>query len=162
MDTVFAWAGTHSLERELKPAALAGIAAGDVFIKGGFPGHAVLVADVVENRATGEKRFLLLQSYMPAQDIHVLKNPAGGGSPVVPARLRRPPRHTRMDLPPRQPAPLAVMARRHARARRHPRSVAAHDEQPISRNRCASAASGAGRCRWMAEEDGSSNPPGTV
>ena len=77
MDTVFAWAGTHSLERELKPAALAGIAAGDVFIKGGFPGHAVLVADVVENRATGEKRFLLLQSYMPAQDIHVLKNPAG-------------------------------------------------------------------------------------
>jgi hypothetical protein len=46
-----------------------------VFIKGGFPGHAVLVADMVENRQTGEKRFLLLQSYMPAQDIHVLKNP---------------------------------------------------------------------------------------
>jgi len=76
MDTVFAWAGTHSLERELKPSALAEFAAGDVFIKGGFPGHAVLVADVVENKATGEKRFLLLQSYMPAQDIHVLKNPA--------------------------------------------------------------------------------------
>ena len=72
MDVVFAWAGTYSLERELKPAALADIAAGDVFIKGGFPGHAVLVADVVENRTTGEKRFLLLQSYMPAQDIHVL------------------------------------------------------------------------------------------
>jgi uncharacterized protein DUF4846 len=81
MDVVFAWAGTHSLERELKPAALAGIAAGDVFIKGGFPGLAVLVADVVENRATGEKRFLLLQSYMPAQDIHVLKNPADTDGP---------------------------------------------------------------------------------
>ncbi len=52
-----------------------GSAIGDVFIKGGFPGHAVLVADMVENKATGEKRFLLLQSYMPAQDIHVLKNP---------------------------------------------------------------------------------------
>ena len=85
MDVVFAWAGTYSLERELKPAALADIAAGDVFIKGGFPGHAVLVADVVENRATGEKRFLLLQSYMPAQDIHVLKNPADAdGSPWYP------------------------------------------------------------------------------
>jgi hypothetical protein len=85
MDVVFAWAGTYSLERELKPAAPADIAAGDVFIKGGFPGHAVLVADVVENRTTGEKRFLLLQSYMPAQEIHVLKNPADGdGSPWYP------------------------------------------------------------------------------
>jgi Domain of unknown function (4846) len=85
MDTVFAWAGTHSLERELRPVPLAGIAAGDVFIMGGFPGHAVLVADVVESPATGEKRFLLLQSYMPAQDIHVLKNPAGAdGSPWYP------------------------------------------------------------------------------
>src|SRR4029079_14920223 len=76
MDVVFAWAGPHSLERQLKSAAPTDIAAGDVFIKGGFPGHAVLVADIVENRTTGEKRFLLLQSYMPAQDIHVLKNPA--------------------------------------------------------------------------------------
>ena len=85
MDVVFAWAGTYSLERELKPAALADMAAGDVFIKGGFPGHAVLVADVVENRTTDEKRFLLLQSYMPAQDIHVLKNPADAdGSPWYP------------------------------------------------------------------------------
>ena len=50
------------------------IAAGDVFIHGGFPGHAVLVLDVVENE-TGEKKFLLGQSYMPAQDFHVLKNP---------------------------------------------------------------------------------------
>ena len=75
MDLVFAYAGTYSLERELKPVKPEQMAIGDVFIKGGFPGHAVLVADMVENRATGEKRFLLLQSYMPAQDIHVLKNP---------------------------------------------------------------------------------------
>ncbi len=75
MDLVFAYAGTYSLERELKQVAVADIAAGDVFIKGGFPGHAVLVADIAVNEATGEKRFLLLQSYMPAQDIHVLKNP---------------------------------------------------------------------------------------
>lgn len=82
MDLVFAYAGTYSLERELKQVLPENIAVGDVFIKGGFPGHAVLVADMVENAATGEKRFLLLQSYMPAQDIHVLKNPGSGdGSP---------------------------------------------------------------------------------
>jgi hypothetical protein len=75
MDTVFAFAGTYSLERELRPVPVAEIQAGDLFIKGGFPGHAVLVADVVENPSTGEKRFLLLQSFMPAQEIHVLKNP---------------------------------------------------------------------------------------
>ena len=47
---------------------------GDVFILGGFPGHAVLVVDVCENKSTGEKLFLIQQSYMPAQEIHVLKN----------------------------------------------------------------------------------------
>jgi hypothetical protein len=82
MDLVFAYAGTYSLERELKPVAVGDIAIGDVFIKGGFPGHAVLVADMAENAATGEKRFLLVQSYMPAQEMHVLKNPASpDGSP---------------------------------------------------------------------------------
>jgi hypothetical protein len=74
MVKVFAFAGTASLERELKKVDASTLAAGDVFIKGGFPGHAVLVADVVVN-ADGHKRFLLLQSYMPAQDVHILKNP---------------------------------------------------------------------------------------
>jgi hypothetical protein len=75
MDAVFTWAGTYSLERELVTTPLAEIAPGHLFIKGGFPGHAVLVADVAVNAATSETRFLLLQSFMPAQDIHVLKNP---------------------------------------------------------------------------------------
>lgn len=82
LNYVFAYAGTYSLERELKPVSIEDMRIGDVFIRGGFPGHAVLVADMVENRTTGEKRFLLLQSYMPAQDMHVLKNPAASdGSP---------------------------------------------------------------------------------
>jgi hypothetical protein len=85
MDTVFAWAGTHSLERELRSIRVAKIEAGDLFIKGGFPGHAVMVADVAENASTGEIRFVLLQSFMPAQEIHVLKNPqAADGSPWYP------------------------------------------------------------------------------
>lgn len=82
MDLVFAYAGTWSLERELKPAKVEGIQVGDVFIKGGFPGHAILVTDLVRNPKTGETRFLLTQSYMPAQDIHVLNNPnSKDGSP---------------------------------------------------------------------------------
>ena len=46
---------------------------GDVLIHGGFPGHAVIVIDVAINK-DGRKIYLLAQSYMPAQDIHVLKN----------------------------------------------------------------------------------------
>jgi hypothetical protein len=82
MDLVFAYAGSASLEKEMKPIPTSEIQIGDVFIKGGFPGHAVIVADMIENITTKAKRFLLIQSYMPAQDMHVLKNPANGdGSP---------------------------------------------------------------------------------
>ena len=73
MDAVFTWAGTHSLERELMPVRDGRVQIGDVIIKGGFPGHAVLIADVAEHAVTGERRFLLVQSFMPAQDMHVLK-----------------------------------------------------------------------------------------
>jgi hypothetical protein len=91
LDQVYSYAGTYSLDRELKTVAPADIAIGDVFIKGGFPGHAVLVADMAVNQATGERRFLLLQSYMPAQEIHVLKNPAAGdGSPWYDAKFSWP------------------------------------------------------------------------
>jgi hypothetical protein len=70
---VFRYAGTLSLSKELKPVSVKDIQVGDVFIKGGSPGHAVIVADVAENNA-GEKIFMLAQSYMPAQDMHVLVN----------------------------------------------------------------------------------------
>lgn len=91
MDQVFSYAGTYSLDRELKKVPAGEIAVGDVFIKGGFPGHAVLVADMAVNAETGEKRFLLLQSYMPAQEIHVLKNPAASdGSPWYSSNLSWP------------------------------------------------------------------------
>jgi hypothetical protein len=108
MDVVFIWAGTYSLERELTPKPVAELAAGDLFIKGGFPGHAVLVADAVENRATGERRFLLVQSFMPAQEMHVLKNPADAtarpGIPWLGDRLVTP-----GGCFPREPAHLAVI-----------------------------------------------------
>jgi hypothetical protein len=56
--------------------AIQNIQPGDVFIKGGSPGHAVIVVDVAVNPSTGKNIFLLAQSFMPAQDIHVLINPA--------------------------------------------------------------------------------------
>jgi len=75
MNKVFMFAGTASLEKELKQKPLKEIEAGDVFIKGGHPGHAVIVVDVCEHK-NGDKAFMLAQSYMPAQEIHVLKNPS--------------------------------------------------------------------------------------
>jgi hypothetical protein len=74
LDMVYSYAGSLSLSKELQPVDdLKSIEAGDVFIIGGSPGHAVTVMDIAVNKA-GEKVFLLSQSYMPAQDIHLLKN----------------------------------------------------------------------------------------
>ena len=78
MDMVFSYAGTLSLAKEMRAVPLSEMQIGDVFIYGGSPGHAVIVVDMAEHLASGKKCFLLAQSYMPAQDIHVLKNPAGG------------------------------------------------------------------------------------
>jgi hypothetical protein len=77
--TVFMYAGSYSLSRELAGRRdPANIRIGDVFIQGGFPGHAVIVVDMAENTSTDEKVFLIAQSFMPAQDIHILKNPTDG------------------------------------------------------------------------------------
>ena len=46
---------------------------GDVFIKGGSPGHAMMIVDMAIN-SKGQKIYLLLQGFMPAQSIHVVKN----------------------------------------------------------------------------------------
>jgi Domain of unknown function (4846) len=75
LDNVFGWCGSASLEKQLKPVAdIHELQAGDVFIKGGFPGHAMIVTDVAVNNK-GDKIFLLVQGYQPAQDMHVVVNP---------------------------------------------------------------------------------------
>ena len=78
MNKVFNYAGTASLSKEMKRRPLAEIAIGDVFIQGGFPGHAIMVMDMAEHEESGEKIFLLAQSYMPAQEMHILNNPMDG------------------------------------------------------------------------------------
>lgn len=77
MEYVFRSANTASLLEELKPVRhLEEMLPGDVFIQKGNPyGHAEIVLDVAVNPKTGKKIFLLAQSYMPAQDIHILVNP---------------------------------------------------------------------------------------
>lgn len=72
LNFVFTYAGTASLAREL-PYRKGEWQIGDVLIQGGFPGHAIIILD----RATGaEDSYLLLgQSFMPAQEFHVLQNP---------------------------------------------------------------------------------------
>ncbi|MCP4580194.1 MAG: DUF4846 domain-containing protein [candidate division Zixibacteria bacterium] len=76
LDIIFMYAGSYSLSKELaKVSDIADIQIGDVFIEGGFPGHAIIVVDLVEHIETGEKRYLLAQSYMPAQSIHIIKMP---------------------------------------------------------------------------------------
>lgn len=80
LEIVFMYAGTLSLNAESTAMDLNDISPGDIFIKGGSPGHCVLVIDIVQN-SDGEKAFLLAQGYMPAQEFHVLKNPIHGEDP---------------------------------------------------------------------------------
>ena len=72
LDMVFAYANTVSLAKQMVPVEISKMTIGDVLID---QGHAVIVVDMAENRSTGEKVFMIAQSYMPAQDIQVLKNP---------------------------------------------------------------------------------------
>ncbi len=78
LEKIFTYAGSKSLEHGLAAVGDARkVEGGDVFIQGGFPGHAVIVVDVAED-PNGRRAMLLAQSFMPAQSIHVLKNPKGG------------------------------------------------------------------------------------
>ncbi|MEZ5009099.1 MAG: DUF4846 domain-containing protein [Chitinophagales bacterium] len=75
MNLVFSYAGTLSLSKQLQLVSdFNDIAIGDVIIIGGSPGHAVIVVDVAIEKSTQKKIFMIAQSYMPAQEIHILKN----------------------------------------------------------------------------------------
>jgi len=75
-DIVFTYAGTYSLSKQFrKIGSTCEMEIGDLFIIGGFPGHAVFVVDIAENTATGRRLFMLAQGFTPAQDFHILRNP---------------------------------------------------------------------------------------
>ena len=72
---VYSFANTESLAKQLRPVARLSLAQpGDVLITPGAPGHAALVLDIAENFVTHERYALLGQSFMPAQQFHVLLN----------------------------------------------------------------------------------------
>ena len=73
MDLIFNYAGTLSLSKSLHSKNIKDISIGDVFIKGGSPGHAVIVVDMAVN-VSGDKIFMIAQSYMPAQETQILRN----------------------------------------------------------------------------------------
>jgi len=77
LDVLFNYASTRSLRPESAPVALNEMRVGDIFIISGRPGHCVIVMDLCENEVGG-KAFLLGQSSMPAQQIHILNNPNTG------------------------------------------------------------------------------------
>ena len=75
LNIIFTYAGSYSLAKELNTVNdVNDIEVGDVFIQGGFPGHGVIVVSLSVNNNNNKKMFLLAQSYMPAQEIHILKN----------------------------------------------------------------------------------------
>lgn len=81
LEFVFMYAGTYSLQKQLKPKTPGEpVRPGDVIVEGGFPGHAMIVMDVCKNDRN-ENYFMLAQSYMPAQDMHVVLNPEEESSP---------------------------------------------------------------------------------
>lgn len=82
MDYIFSYANTGSLYAELTTIKAVDILPGDVIIQKKQPfGHAIIVLDVIID-AAGNKKLLLAQSYMPAQETQVLKNPNNSdGSP---------------------------------------------------------------------------------
>jgi Domain of unknown function (4846) len=85
LETVFSYCGTLSLEKQLvRVRPFSHMHIGDVLIRGGAPGHAMLVVDMAVD-SQGRTLYMLAQSYMPAQDIHIVNNPLeespGHGAP---------------------------------------------------------------------------------
>lgn len=89
MNQIFMYAGTASLSSELKSVPLSDLQVGDVFIIGGHPGHAMLVVDMAEDYF-GNKAILVAQSYMSAQDIHIVPNLNDKGKYLGTSSIRAP------------------------------------------------------------------------
>ena len=78
MKYIFSYANTASLHDELVAVKNKNdILPGDIFVQKQNPyGHAVIVLDVIIHKETNKKKFILAQSYMPAQETQVLYNSA--------------------------------------------------------------------------------------
>jgi hypothetical protein len=70
---IYMYSGTLSLFNELRPVNDTDLQLGDMLIKGGSPGHIVMIGDEIINDK-GKKLFLLFQGNTPAQSVHLVKN----------------------------------------------------------------------------------------
>lgn len=76
LDVVYAYAGTKSLSQQMQPLPFSALEPGKILLQKREPyGHAITVMDWAYNPSTKDTIYLLSQSYMPAQDIHILRNP---------------------------------------------------------------------------------------
>ncbi|MDO6595273.1 DUF4846 domain-containing protein [Oceanihabitans sp. 2_MG-2023] len=73
LNVIYMYSGTLSLFNELKSIEASDLKIGDMLIKGGSPGHIVMLGDEAVNNK-GEKIFLLFQGNTPAQSVHLVKN----------------------------------------------------------------------------------------
>jgi len=74
LNLIYTYAGTYSLSQELKKVpSLSEVMIGDLLIYPGFPGHVMMVGDIVENNQ-GERRYVFFQGNTPAQSVHIIKN----------------------------------------------------------------------------------------
>lgn len=73
LNLIYMYSGTLSLYNELKSVQAKDLKIGDMLIKGGTPGHIVMICDEVINEQ-GEKLFLLFQGNTPAQSVQLVKN----------------------------------------------------------------------------------------
>ncbi|WP_452601825.1 DUF4846 domain-containing protein [Pontimicrobium sp. MEBiC06410] len=74
LNLIYTYSGTLSLYNELPQiTAIEKLKVGDMLIRGGTPGHIVMIADEAVNEK-GEKLFLLFQGNTPAQSVHLVKN----------------------------------------------------------------------------------------
>gem|GEM_PF-6447790 len=77
LEFVYAYANTVALQQSLPKKSGYDIQPGDIFLQSGYPGHAIIVLRVAQQR-NGQTKLMLAQSYMPAQEIHILKNQEDG------------------------------------------------------------------------------------
>ena len=75
LNLVFTYAGTISLDKETRRIGTdETLATGDILITPGGPGHVVIIVGHAKNDQ-GKNIYLLAESFMPAQSIHIITNP---------------------------------------------------------------------------------------
>lgn len=75
LDVIFTYAGSISLNKETRAVKKnSDIKTGDILVKPGSPGHAMIIVGHAKN-GQGNSIYLLAEGYTPAQSIHIVNNP---------------------------------------------------------------------------------------